>query len=313
MAGQSPLSAGLAGGPSLWGGGQASTGGPLPLTSRAPSSRLLFRTGAPLAGATRGATPSRGDAVDSRPSTWIRGLLFLGRFLLLCKEGRSKLLCSWVLGVAKIPSSAPLASGALWELASGSWLPFCSWLVAFPLGPVHSACNWFFFFFFLFFFGMPPPLSSSLAGKNLVPTDTSQSTSLVPRGPARVGGTHRMSPVPDRSFSVPSNPTSFLTCPSLALPTMPGNLPEAYFDVNGSETVFRFLLIFRPIPGNKTSALKGNVHLGRPHPHPLPASGVHYTSTSARLEHDPRENSTTPGDNTLYASRPLRVMAFTLQ
>ena len=94
---------------------------------------------------------------------------------------------------------------------------------------------------------------------------------------------------------------------------MPGNLPKAYFDVNGSETVFRFLLIFRPIPGNKTSALKGNVHLGRPHPHPLPASGVHYTSTSARLEHDPPENSTTPGDNTLYVSRPLRVMAFTLQ
>lgn len=297
MAGQSPLSAGLAGGPSLWGAGQASTGGPLPLTSRAPSSRLLFRTGAPLAGATRGAPPSRGDAVDSRPSTWIRGLLFLGRFLLLCKEGRSKLLCSRVPGMAKIPSSAPLASGALLGLASGSWLPFCSWLVVSPLGPVRSAWSWFFFFFFLFFFGMPPLLSSSSAGKNLVPTDASQSTSAwCPGDPPGLGVPTACRQSPPGPSLCPQIPQAFSLAHLLPSPTMPGNLPEAYFDVNGSETVFRFLLIFRPIPGNKTSALKGNVHLGRPHPHPLPASGVRYTSTSARLEYGPPENRTTPGD-----------------
>ena len=210
--------------------------------------------------------------------------------------------------MAKIPRSAPPASGALLGLASGSWLPFCSGRVASPLGPVHSAWSCFFFFFFLFFFGMPPLLSSSLAGENVVPRDTSQSTS------ARCPGDLPRLGVPTASCQSPPGPS---LCPrtqqafSLAhlfpSPTMPGNLSEAYFDVNGSETVFRSLLTFRPISGNKTSAPKGNVHLGHPHPHPLPASGVSYASASARLEHGPPENNS--WTDALYTSQLFRVTA----
>lgn len=119
------------------GGGQASVGGPLPFTGRAPSFRFRFGTGAPLAAGERagrvspGATSSRGSggAAAALPSRAL-GLLLRGRFLRLCAGPRS--------GVGALP-------------APGSAAPFCCGGPASAPDRTRSGCRWFFFLFrFLF-------------------------------------------------------------------------------------------------------------------------------------------------------------------